>query len=204
MASTPSSTRRVDSAAATRQRLLDAAAKAFAEAGYGGASVRDIARRAECTTGALYAHFDGKEDLFLALLDQRYANKARELSALVEEAAGQSDAVQRLTARFAALGRADGDWDLLATEFWLFAARRPDVRRKLAAAHHRLRSEVARIIEAQRGAEGSNRAMDPLALATMAIAIGDGLGIQSRIDPDAVPAELFGESLVRLFVEGVR
>ena len=50
----------------SRQALLDAAFEEFSENGYEAATVAAIAARAGVTTGALYAHFDGKLDLLLA------------------------------------------------------------------------------------------------------------------------------------------
>ena len=46
--------------AATRQRLLDAAAELFATRGIEASSVDAIAERAERTSGAIYDHFGGK------------------------------------------------------------------------------------------------------------------------------------------------
>jgi|SRR5689334_16076182 TetR/AcrR family transcriptional regulator, transcriptional repressor for nem operon len=61
-------TRRESTAAAgtargTRAALIDAAADAFVEHGYGAMSVRDLARRLDMTTGAIYGHFRNKASL---------------------------------------------------------------------------------------------------------------------------------------------
>ncbi len=50
-------------AAETRARLLRAAADVFAERGYDGTRVADIAAAAGVSNGALYAHFASKADL---------------------------------------------------------------------------------------------------------------------------------------------
>lgn len=55
----------------TRDRLLDAAARVFVEAGYDGTRVVDIAREAGVTTGAIYAHFRDKADLLVKALAAR-------------------------------------------------------------------------------------------------------------------------------------
>ncbi|TDC97709.1 TetR/AcrR family transcriptional regulator [Actinomadura sp. 7K507] len=55
-------------AAETRERLLRAAADAFAQRGYDGTRVADIARAAGVSNGALYAHFDSKAELLVAAL----------------------------------------------------------------------------------------------------------------------------------------
>src|SRR5829696_2389107 len=53
----------------TRQALLDAAARLFAERGVSEASVDAIAEAAGRTSGALYDHFGSKEGLLFALLE---------------------------------------------------------------------------------------------------------------------------------------
>ncbi len=55
-------------AAETRERLLRAAAGAFAERGYDGTRVADIAAAAGVSNGALYAHFGSKAELLVAAL----------------------------------------------------------------------------------------------------------------------------------------
>jgi AcrR family transcriptional regulator len=55
-------------AAETRERLLRAAADVFAERGYDGTRVADIAAAAGVSNGALYAHFSSKADLLVAAL----------------------------------------------------------------------------------------------------------------------------------------
>jgi AcrR family transcriptional regulator len=55
-------------AAETRERLLSAAADVFAERGYDGTRVADIAAAAGVSNGALYAHFGSKADLLVAAL----------------------------------------------------------------------------------------------------------------------------------------
>jgi AcrR family transcriptional regulator/ferredoxin len=55
-------------AAETRQRLLRAAADVFAERGYDGTRVADIAAAAGVSNGALYAHFASKAELLVDAL----------------------------------------------------------------------------------------------------------------------------------------
>lgn len=55
---------------ARRALVLDAARTVFAEAGIEGASVRDIAKRAGYTPGAIYSYFESKEAIYAALLDE--------------------------------------------------------------------------------------------------------------------------------------
>ena len=69
----------------TRERILDAALDSFAEQGYAGASMRNIAARAGLRASSLYNHFAGKKQLLLALLERTGpVRMTEELAALPE------------------------------------------------------------------------------------------------------------------------
>ncbi|MBI2939816.1 MAG: TetR/AcrR family transcriptional regulator [Chloroflexi bacterium] len=55
---------------ATRQRILAAAIEVFADKGYHAAGVQDIVRASDTSKGAFYFHFPGKQEIFLALVDE--------------------------------------------------------------------------------------------------------------------------------------
>lgn len=63
---------KVDRGKLTRDGLIATARVLFAEHGYDGASVEGILERADVSRGALYHHFTGKEDLFVAVLEDLY------------------------------------------------------------------------------------------------------------------------------------
>ncbi|MFG2983151.1 ScbR family autoregulator-binding transcription factor [Streptomyces sp. NPDC048258] len=58
-----------DRAVRTRQAILEAAGVVFEDRGYDAAKLSDIVRIADVTKGALYFHFDSKEDLAQAVID---------------------------------------------------------------------------------------------------------------------------------------
>src|SRR5437588_11541227 len=60
-----------------RRRILAAARDVFARAGYEGASVEALAARAGVTKPILYRHFAGKRDLYLAVLEDHFADLIR-------------------------------------------------------------------------------------------------------------------------------
>jgi AcrR family transcriptional regulator len=59
------------SAEDTRSRLIEAASRSFAERGYDGTRIAEIARDAGLSSGAIYAHYDSKAELLLASLRAR-------------------------------------------------------------------------------------------------------------------------------------
>jgi len=76
-------TRRAMAKLRTRQALLEAGRQLFTERGYEDATVRDIARAAGMSTGAVFANFSDKADLFAEILSDDYealASAMREIA----------------------------------------------------------------------------------------------------------------------------
>src|SRR3954470_16660398 len=59
-----------EEALATRHSILDAAELLFEKRGVSRTSLQDIAEAAGVTRGAIYWHFQGKEDLFTAMMER--------------------------------------------------------------------------------------------------------------------------------------
>ncbi len=72
MPSTPEPQVRLRDAVRTRTELLEVATEVFAEAGFSGARVDEIARRTRTTKRMIYYYFGGKEQLYLATLEAAY------------------------------------------------------------------------------------------------------------------------------------
>jgi TetR/AcrR family transcriptional regulator, fatty acid metabolism regulator protein len=56
-----------------RQRILDAAVRVFAEKGFYGSKVAEIARAARVADGTIYLYFKSKDDLLISLFEDRMA-----------------------------------------------------------------------------------------------------------------------------------
>ena len=54
-----------------RQQILDAAQQVFAQKGFEGASIKDLAKAAKISPGLLYWYFKDKTDLFVSLISER-------------------------------------------------------------------------------------------------------------------------------------
>lgn len=193
---------RPESQAQTQERLLAAAASVFARRGFAAASVDEIVEEAGYSKGAVYANFASKEALFLALLDRCLDEE--------EQALGEIFARERtLGAQIAAVGRwAPGlvgqplDWRLLASEFWLHAARHLEMGQELATRYRRQRATIAGLIEGtyQRMERTPPAPVEDLAIAV--IALQNGLAQRAIIDPATIPASLYG-ALLTLLLRGV-
>src|SRR5918996_3044348 len=70
--------------AMTRQHLLEAAAIVFARKGFHEATLDEVAATAGFSKGAVYSNFKSKDDLFLALLDDRIDRQFAVVSEVLE------------------------------------------------------------------------------------------------------------------------
>jgi AcrR family transcriptional regulator len=83
-----------------RQRLITAATAVFAENGFAGASLDAIGERAGVTKGGVYFHFDGKEELFFAVLDHWREVRRRLLQVPSTQANGAAAALRHFLAAY--------------------------------------------------------------------------------------------------------
>ena len=190
---------RAESRTRTRELLLDASERVFAQRGYRGASLDDIASEAGFSKGAVYSNFAGKEDLFLALLDRHLdasaaATRAGAMAATPStgEPLGvvPADPVGALTALATPADPAAWEWGLLTMEFFLYAAREPAVKDRLAAILEGQRTYLASTLEAA-WPQLSSGPLGPRDVASVVMALSTGLGVQVVLDPASIDRSLF-------------
>jgi AcrR family transcriptional regulator len=197
---------RAEKQARTRAELLETAAKVFARRGYKGASIEEIAEEAGYSHGAVYSNFDGKADLFLAVLEEYMAERARELA---ETQAGLAeDAPIELRARALAdqwMKRFAKDREsfLLHMEFVAHAGRDPDLAQRFGTRSAALREAIAGYIAHYQELEGIEADLTPGELALMLRALGIGLAIEALVSPGAVRQDAYGD-FVELLVKLLR
>ena len=137
---------RVEQVERNRTLVLDAARRVFLERGYAGASVDAIAEEAGFSKGVVYSQFEGKADLFLALLEERIAERGARYLGVASDHAGLDGlrTVLRAMSRDSAESRA---WGRLVIEFRLTAAREPTLNARYARLHRGALDGVAEIIQ---------------------------------------------------------
>jgi AcrR family transcriptional regulator len=195
---------REQSKAHTRERLLDAARSVFASGGFHGASVEEIASAAGFSTGALYSNFDGKEDLFLVLMEREIEEHSREVREAVRRRTSVAERATGGAAVWMTMIEREPELLLLFMEFWAYGVRDPHVRPKVAARFAQAREMLTALI-----AEGAREfdleleiPAEQLAIAIDALA--DGIARQKLADPDAVPDDLMGRVLSLLLAAASR
>ena len=202
----PTSTRmsREERKANTRERLLLAARTVFARSGFHGASVEEIASEAGFSTGALYSNFDGKEALFLAVMERAIDEHAREISDAVGARTSISERATGGARQWMMMIERDPEVLLLFMEFWAYGARDAKVRPQVAAQFARVRTLLTQLIAD--GVREFDLVLDIPAeqLAVAIDALADGIARQKLADPDAVPDELMGRVLSLLLAGATR
>ena len=131
----------------------------------------------------------------LALMEEHAADR---IDAALAGFSGAADTGHRLTDLAAALVhgmRADAAWHRLLAEYFALTAHDADRREALRQRRREVRDAVARIIT--RVVEGLQVEL-PLAapeLATVFLALSNGLAVEADIDPEGVPEDLLGRVL---------
>ncbi len=137
---------RKEKQAKTRSSLLASAAKLICRKGISEASVEDVATDAGYTKGAFYANFKSKEELFLVMLDERYAAELERLEATLPGEEAAAEEVRKSAEDFIRFAWADSEWPKLYFEFTTYAARNPDFRDELATRNRAMRDRIAEVI----------------------------------------------------------
>jgi AcrR family transcriptional regulator len=157
----------------TRERLLRAAADAFAERGFDGTRVADIAAAAGVSNGALYAHFGSKAELLLAAL---HAHGPSVLAKLLAADPGRS-ITETLLIIGRGLTRRQGAGSNLTVEALVAARRDEEVARLMRGDTAERTGCLAGLVRAAQEAGDIDPDLSPDALAhfCMLLAVGSSL-----------------------------
>jgi len=181
----------------TRAQLLDAAGQVFARRGFHAATVDEVAEAAGYTKGAVYSNFTNKDELFLALLDQRVAAQLQQVEALyaIESSEELLAAMRGRTEQEFAAAR---DFGVLMLEFSLYAMRNPAAQAQLATRYRQLRGRLGELIARRYARHQTAPPMPPEHLAALALATDAGLFLQYSAEPGALPWELHADAMIQL------
>lgn len=79
--------------AARRTQIIEAAITCFLERGYTNTSMSDIIKTSGLSSGSIYSHFSGKEDILTTAINERLEN-VKKLYAALPEGAGPQDILE--------------------------------------------------------------------------------------------------------------
>ena len=177
----------------SRRELLDAAAAEFAASGYRATTVDRIAARAGLSKGTFYWAFEGKDDLFLTLLEERLDAPARRVIDTIGSAPPDAPTAPTVSAGLADLLAVDPQMIQLLHEYWAAATRDKKHARRYRLRHAALRTALAQALAMRHQKTGVSLTMPPEDLAEAFLALSAGLGMAAIVEPSSVRPDLFGE-----------
>jgi AcrR family transcriptional regulator len=179
-----------------REKLIAAGAEVFAEKGYEGAGVAEIARRAGYTTGAIYGRFSGKAELLLAAIE---AHQDSELDRLFNEHQFEGKVTDILTTVGSHLVTDQmGPESALLLEAFVAARRDPEVRRLMQGALDLRGDRLADLVAEAQATGAIDPALDAEAVVRFCHAVGFGFLLFRAVELDLPAAGPWEDLIARL------
>lgn len=185
--------------ALTRQRLIEVAAEELRAGGYRGTSLERVAERAGFSKGAVYSNFASKEELVLAVLDQRFLHQ---LDSLRDDLQAAPETIEARLATFSSwwadLIRDQASGSLI----FELAAQSRDNAEVLAQMRQReinIVTYVAEIIGQELDRFELELPLAPETLATVLVSLGSGLSFSAMLDPNT-PVDVLSDVARLLFL----
>jgi AcrR family transcriptional regulator len=184
----------------TKAKILDAAQSFFSELGFENTQLDEVAARAGCSRGAIYAHYASKEELFLELMNQRVHSKFVKMRSELEF---EKNVAERpgIFKRWISSQVCDPSWGTLTLEFKLYAVRSSEKREKLLNLYEALfKDATSNFVELLFG-NGLTKVERIAAERRLAILGGaiSGVILESHFRPALLPAKHLRHLIEELF-----
>ena len=189
-----------------KNRITEAAASIFAQKGYAGASVAEIAIHADVGKGTIYEYFDSKEDLFFAVF-KWYSEKTGAAATVSVSALGGS-ATQRLEVlneSLMSLWNEIKDVFALVMEFWAASSSalgRQRFQEAFRQLYHDFRSIVSALIHDGIKRGEFREEVNPEAVAAALVGTWDAMFLQAWFDPAFDPMKI-SQSFLTVVIQGL-
>jgi AcrR family transcriptional regulator len=184
----------------TRARILDAAVRRFAIAGYNSASVDDICAEAGVSKGAFYHHYPSKQAIFLALMQGWLAMIDLGMDASRKDSVPET--LMQMTNLLPGVFAAAEDRLPMFLDFWLQASRDDKVWKALISPYHHYQEHFARLVE-DGIAEGTLKPVDSQIAAQVIVSLAVGLVLQGVLDPHGADWEKTARLSMKILMNGL-
>jgi AcrR family transcriptional regulator len=171
---------REESRAQTRATLVAVGRRHFLRYGLGGAVAEKIAEDAGYSRGALYSNFDGKEELFLAVMQEEQACHMNFFRALLKEEPSGKKRLKKMRDAIADL-MTDHDWIVLRAEFEAGALRSERLRQSFVEAHRQQIRDGGDLVRDLLRSPEVTSSLKPDDFITVIINLAHGLAVTQRI-----------------------
>jgi TetR/AcrR family transcriptional regulator, transcriptional repressor of aconitase len=168
---------------ARRRQIIEAALTCFARRGFHKTTMQDVVEQSGLSPGSIYCHFPGKQDIIVAVVEERH-RRERALLQRAFETQGFAEAVDHLTGDFIAALRAPEEraWRRLSVQLW---AESLHDQRLAVAVRDGVESPkriLARLVQRAKARGELPRTLDADATARLLIACFQGLVLQVTWD----------------------
>jgi len=190
-----------------KEHIITAAIATFAQKGYAGTRIADVAQAAGIGKGTIYEYFVSKEALFYATFEHLMTDTGRQMNAIAASFSGPAS--QRLAAMADAVIKAwlpNLDLYGLVLEFWSATSASPDRQRFKSAfqtGYAQLRREAAALIQEGVSNGEFTSAVAPQKIASALIGSWDALLLQAWLDPAFDPVSA-SKSHMAVVISGLR
>jgi AcrR family transcriptional regulator len=183
-------------------RLLAAATEVFAEEGYAGARVAEIARRAGVTTGAIYSRYRGKDELLASAIEAATAGEFDSLFSDHRFEGRMEDILRIAGSHLVERNQSPTQRELFAPgmllESFVAARHEPTVLAFLQARMNDRRDRLAEIVQGAKATGGIDAEVDTDSLVTFCHAVGLGFLLLEVLDTQLPDAEAWEQLIGRL------
>ena len=186
---------REESKQQTRRELLKVASEMFAKQGFYSTSVDKIAEEAGYSKGAVYSNFGSKEDLFLSVFKENQKEDLQNFKSIAEEYNSLDEFINMIENYHQYERKENEDWSILKLEFLLYAMRDESVSKKLAPILEESRTQITNILKKFYQTKNQKQLVSIDKLAFLLLSLNIGIGIQSYVDEESIPENIFADGL---------
>jgi AcrR family transcriptional regulator len=187
----------------TQKRIIDASLDLFSKLGYDGTGVADICNEANVSKGAFYHHFNSKQAVFLALLN----NWLNELDLSMQEARDSARSVPEDLINMAGIIKkvfeAAGGRFSMFLEFWIQSNRKPEIWETTVSPYRRYQDMFSSIIKEGIEEKSLEKEVNPDSVAKVIIALALGLLLQAFFDPKGAVWDELTRDGMRMLLNGI-
>jgi AcrR family transcriptional regulator len=168
---------------ARRRQIVEAALTCFARRGFHKTTMQDVVEQSGLSPGSIYCHFAGKQDIIVAVVEERH-RRERALLQRAFEKQSFAEAVDQLAADFIATLRTPKErtWRRLSVQLWAESLHDRRLAVAVRAGVESPKAILARMVQGAKARGELPRTLDAQAMARLLIAFFQGIVLQLTWD----------------------
>ena len=190
----------------TRQEIVKAGLRAFANKGYAAARLEDVAEEAGVTRGAIYWHFENKEDLYIQLMEQTLERYKRQVHRALEIEGSPLTKIRTLLRDLFVMLEDDEDYRAAYTTFLFRPTQTSETRDQLDRVFAFM-GELGRTLRTliQEGIEVGevDPSTDPFVASVALVSYINGVELSWLVAPESFSVKRVADDLAEFILKGV-